>query len=322
MEWTRKTTKIESLVLCALCIVIPAGAVVAGDGGDPAPEVTPGSPEAAQDADLTLDFVPVLLGAFQDEAKDAPPPSDPTGQQADLAAQATNPVSPLIQMQFQNVFIPESYDADGYANQFIIQPVVPISAKGWFPRSIWRATIPIVTTPDLDAGIDGTTGLGDIVLIGGPVIDYDWGMLVVGPALTLPTATDERLGARQWQLGPLLGPVITKVIPKAQFGALVFQQWGLGGAGDQYTNQLSVQWIFNYHFEDGWYAGWGDQAWIFNWETSEYYIPLSVRGGRVFSIGDQKVNMFLQPFISVGDDVTGQGEWGIKLNLTLLFPQG
>ena len=38
-------------------------------------------------------------------------------------------------------------------------------------------------------------------------------------------------------------------------------------------------------------------------------------------MGDQKVNAFVAPFYNVGDDVDGQGEWGIKLSFTLLFPQ-
>jgi hypothetical protein len=48
----------------------------------------------------------------------------------------------------------------------------------------------------------------------------------------------------------------------------------------------------------------------------------SSKGGRVFAIGGQRVNLFLQAFHSVGDNVAGQGEWGIKLSLALPFPEG
>jgi len=44
--------------------------------------------------------------------------------QSNLANQATNPVAPLIQLQLQNVFQPNTENANG--NQFIIQPVIPV----------------------------------------------------------------------------------------------------------------------------------------------------------------------------------------------------
>jgi hypothetical protein len=287
---------------------------------------------------LKLDFDgTVLLGAFQDVPPEAAP-SAGTAKQAtdsatptplmqaishgDLAKQATNPAAPLMLLQLQNSFIPESHAADGYANQFIIQPVIPVKKLGWLPRTIWRPTIPIVTTPDLDAGIDGTTGLGDITIVGVAALDYDWGELIVGAAATLPTATDDRLGAGQWQLGPAAGAIFSKLVPNTQLGVFAYQEWGLGGPGDQYTSQLSFQPVLVYHFEDGWYTGLGDDLWTFNWETNGNYIPLSWRVGKVFAIGDQKVNMFVSGFYNVGDDVPGKGAWGFKLSFSLLFPTG
>ena len=48
---------------------------------------------------------------------------------------------------------------------------------------------------------------------------------------------------------------------------------------------------------------------------------MSIKGGRVFKIGNQGVNVFVEPFLNVGDDIAGESEWGIKLNFTLLFPE-
>jgi hypothetical protein len=70
-----------------------------------------------------------------------------THTHSSLAQQATNPVAPLIQLQLQNLFIPDSHNADGYSNQLIVQPVIPIAKQEWLPdflpRSILRPTIPI-----------------------------------------------------------------------------------------------------------------------------------------------------------------------------------
>lgn len=293
----------------------------------PARTTAPSTTPIPTDMNLRLHQVPGR--GFQDSAtKLQDPAAGAAGAgKPDLASQATNPASPLVQFQLQNIWLPENNDSrsNDSANQFIVQPVIPVSAMGWFPRSVWRPTIPILNTPDLEFGsvqIAGTSGLGDISLIGGPVIDYDWGMIVVGPAIVFPSATDERLGERQWQLGPLVGPIATKVIPHMQFGALVWNQWGLGGVGDGDLNQMTVQPILNYHFSEGWYTGVGDYAYTFNWETDDNYLPVSAKVGRVFAMGQQHVNVFFTPFYNVGDDIPGSGKWGFKLSFTLLLPTG
>ena len=57
------------------------------------------------------------------EAKDAD--TDKGG--GDLTTAATNPVGALIQVQLQDLYIPNSRNSEGYANTAIIQPVIPIS---------------------------------------------------------------------------------------------------------------------------------------------------------------------------------------------------
>ena len=54
----------------------------------------------------------------------------PTGGHDDLAAAATNPISNLIQFQMQNSYSPHSYNANGYYNVGIIQPVIPVKLAG------------------------------------------------------------------------------------------------------------------------------------------------------------------------------------------------
>ena len=241
----------------------------------------------------------------------------------DLAAQATNPAAPLIQLQMQNLSIFETNGSSDYANQFILQPVIPISKMGKLPRSIFRPTIPMVTSADITNGPKGRTGLGDISWVYIYALDQDWGVFGVGPAGAIPTATDPLLGARKWTLGPSVFAMYTK-IPKVQIGALVSNTWDVGGSGSSGVDKMSVQLIANYHFGEGWYTGWGDQALNFNWHTdnNKTYFPISWRLGRVFSMGKQKVNCFVQPHYNVGDDIIGQDQWGLKFNMTLLFPEG
>lgn len=259
-----------------------------------------------------------------DDAVTTEPAAASGGSHSDLAKQATNPGAPLIQLQLQNLFIPSTHGLDGYANQFIVQPVIPFSKQDWMPdflpRSILRPTIPIVTSADIDGGPDGTTGLGDTSFVYVFANDLDWGILGLGPAGLIPTSTDLRLGSRHWGLGPAIFGMYTK-IPNVQVGALVSNTFGVGGSGPGDLNSMSIQLIANYHWGDGYYAGWGDQPLAFNWENDGFYVPLSARIGKVGHIGNQPVNIFIQGHKNVGDQLTGQSEWGIKLNVTLLFPE-
>lgn len=241
---------------------------------------------------------------------------------ADLAAQATNPVARLIQFRVQNYFIFENIGtSDEYANQFDIQPVIPIPKLGFIPRAIFRPTIPVVTTPDVPGGPSGTTGLGDIPYVYLFAFDHKSAVLGVGPGGAFPTATDDRLGARKWTLGPsVLG--MYSGIPHFQMGALITNTWSVGGPGASDVNELSVQPIFNYHFGDGWYTGWGDQAISVDWENGNaVYAPLSFRLGKVYAIARQHMESNMQFIYNVGDDIPGKDQWGLKFTVTLLFPE-
>jgi hypothetical protein len=272
---------------------------------------------------LGIDPVGLSFQTSPPKAADAAKQADPkAGSKASLAAQATNPASALIQFQVQNVFVPGSYNTDDYANQLYLQPVVPLKGLGSLPRTVWRLTIPILSNPGIDGtSYNGKTGLGDTALLGGPSLDFEWGMLIAGVSAVFPTATDESLGARMWQLGPAIGPIFTKVVPNLQFGAVVWNNWSLGGPANTNLNSLHLQPVLIYHLPDSWYAGMGDFAFTFNHKTNKNYVPLSLRVGKVFGIGSQNFNVFVSPFYNVGHGSPGQARWGIKLSITLLFPE-
>jgi hypothetical protein len=116
------------------------------------------------------------------QASDANAPAHHVG-----GASATNPVAPILQLQIQNFFVPESFNASGYANQFIIQPVLPYEI--FDQPFISRLTLPVVTTPNPYGPIGGTTGLGDTTTINFAMWDITndfWaGDLGFGPPLVM-----------------------------------------------------------------------------------------------------------------------------------------
>lgn len=265
--------------------------------------------------------------------------SDGTHPTEGLSNQATNPGAALVQFQLQNQFIPNSNNSSGYANSFIVQPVIPISLGEdyYFQNVVTRTTLPFVTTPNPDGPISDTSDLGDTTFLAFPVhkqkvtksVGYLWGP---GFSAILPTATDDRTGADKWSLGPgLLGIAsmggVFEEGDTLQFGAYGYNVWSVAGDGDREdVNQLFAAPIVVYHFADlagqkGWYAGYTDELWNFDWkDDGKASMPIGGRMGRVFSVFGQPINLFLQSDYWVADRGTDP-VWDIKLSLTFLFPE-
>ena len=88
--------------------------------------------------------------------------------------------------------------------------------------AIIASLIMTFTTPDLgdigyDLGYGGKIGDAGLILLGG----------VVG---TIPTATDDRLGRRQWSIGPEF--LIGKLSSWGALGVLLTHQWDFASAAD------------------------------------------------------------------------------------------
>jgi hypothetical protein len=259
-----------------------------------------------------------------------------------LAAQATNPAAALIQLQLQNVFVPNSHNSSGYANTFIVQPVIPFSLgkDSYFQNLVTRTTIPLVTTPNPDGPIGKTTDLGDTTIIAAPIhkqkvsdtFGYSWGPI---GAIQVPTATDDRTGTDKWSIGPGLMVVGSKknVFTEGdslQFGGYGYNLWSVAGDGSRMdVNKLFGGPVMTYHFADlfgqkGWYLRWTDELMSFDWnavfDRDTASVPVGAALGKVFTIGKQPVNVFL------GSDYYAAHRgadpvWDIKLNVTLLFPE-
>ena len=166
------------------------------------------------------------------------------------AAQAVNPAEPLAQIQLQNYFQPKTYNARGYANTFILQPVIPINLNSeLFPFHIIRPTLPLIGGPD---GVKG--GVGDLTIVDVFVHPIKEIKTSVGGGyiVIVPTATDADLGQREWFLGPSLF-AITTAAPKWVIGALVQAPFSL----QSNSYQVQMQPILNRLFPGEWYVGWG-----------------------------------------------------------------
>jgi hypothetical protein len=249
--------------------------------------------------------------------------------QADLAKASQNPVAAMISLPFQNNTFFGIGPDDDTANVLNIQPVIPINLG---PVNLINRTIfPLIYLPDLTSGlpelpegISGgeTFGLGDInytgflsPAAGGPVT---WG---IGPSMSFPSATDEKLGSEKWSAGP---SVVALVQPgPLVIGTLVRQLWSFAGDDDrQDVSQLLIQPFANYNMAGGWFL---TSAPIItaNWEASSddtWVVPIGGGGERVFKIGPQPVNASLQAYYNVEKPHFGP-DWSLRFTVALLFPK-
>jgi len=117
--------------------------------------------------------------------------ADDTG---DLAKAAQNPVANMISLPFQYNASFDWGPEEGTLHVLNIQPVLPFS-NGKI-NFINRTIVPVVQQPELTPGQGSKFGLGDIThtLFLSPAAPsaFTWG---AGPVLSMPTATDDRLGS-------------------------------------------------------------------------------------------------------------------------------
>ncbi len=162
----------------------------------------------------------------------------------DLAKAVQNPVGDLISLPFQNNTSFGIGELERTQNVLNIQPVYPFGiSEDW--NMITRTIVPIISQPHFASATERTTGLGDInftVFLSpkapGKLI---WG---AGPAILIPTATDDLIGTGKVSIGPSIvlltstGPWLT--------GVLVSNVWSVAGDDDRAdVNQLLLQYFIN-----------------------------------------------------------------------------
>ena len=144
----------------------------------------------------------------------------------------------------------------------------------------------------------GLTDLTDVVLFSRTRSEeFIWG---IGPTLTLPTATDDRLGSGKW----LLGPALRVVYRPGQWnlGAIALNHWSVGGDSDRAdVNQLLIRGTIRRELPSNWYFVYAPII-TANWNASsgeKWLVPLGGGFGRTFKLGPWKVALSVQAYGNV-----------------------
>ena len=234
--------------------------------------------------------------------------------QPDLVKQANAPISSILQVRLQDSYAPQFTELHGQGNTFTIAVTMPLPEFRLLPfPQLSLLTLPVaVTVPG------GLTGLGDLRLANVAVLDAGptviWG---VGATLVFPTASTPETGQGKWQAGPA---AVMAISPENWLLGVLAQN-PISFAGDPNrpaVNALYLTPFAVYQLGHGWFIRSQPQM-IFNWKSGRQVLPLDLGVGRVFTIGRQQVNLFVEPFWNISHDGPAP-RYGITFGMSLLYP--
>jgi hypothetical protein len=243
-------------------------------------------------------------------------------QAAELAKKLSNPVASLIS-------VPVQYNNDKYGganngaavSSVVVQPVIPFSLnQDW--NLITRTIIPLIDKRDFPLAALNESGLGDITasFFFSPKAPTDdgwvWG---AGPVLLLPTAAKDVLGTEKWGIGPT--GVALKQSGPWTVGLLAGHLWSVAGDNNRAdisttTLQPFVSYTTKSHTTIGAYT---ESA--YDWKSKQWQVPLIVQAGQLLKIGPQILQLAVAGKYWAQSPSDGQQGWGLRLQLTLLFPK-
>jgi hypothetical protein len=270
---------------------LTAGAVFAQDKG---PEASPTVPEKA---------APASPAGHDGHSKD------------DLAMAAANPLANLVTVPFQFNWDQPVGPTKSTRFALNIMPVLPFALSDRV-NLITRLIIPLVSQPALSDTAAPTFGMADIlasfwVSPNWPG-SFTWG---VGPAMSLPSATEATLGSGTFAIGPTA--VILKQAGPWTVGALWNQVWGVTGA----TSTMFIQPFVSYVTRDHWTFTLNSETFI-NWKADDrnrWSVPINFMITKLASFGPFPASYVLGAGVYAVSPEIGP-TWKIRAAIIILLP--
>jgi hypothetical protein len=238
--------------------------------------------------------------------------------QTNLVNQANAPISSLFQIRLQDTYAPAFQgQLRGQGNFFSIAVGMPLPQYRLLPfPQLSLLTIPAAVTLPLPTG--SFTGFGDIRFVDLAVIDAGHRLLFgIGPTFVFPTASDPATGQDKWQVGPAAAAAFAA--RKWLLGVLAQNPISFAGNSKRpAANELVLQPFITYQLGQGWFLR-SEPQMVFDWETNKQVLPIDAGIGRVFKIGPQYVNCFVEPAWNVTNDGPAP-RYAITFGFALLYP--
>jgi len=142
-----------------------------------------------------------------------------------------------------------------------------------------------------------------------------WG---AGPVFLLPTATDALLGSEKWGAGPTA--VVLKQENGWTYGALINHLWSFAGeSGRADVNATFLQPFCSYTLKSLTTFTVNTES-TYDWENSQWTVPVNVMVQQVMKIGKQPVALALG-YRYYADKPTGGPDWGFRVAVILIYPK-
>lgn len=246
------------------------------------------------------------------------------------AKELANPAGTLSSLNFNIQYneysgdLPHSDDQD--STSLVFQPVLPFPVGDKGRNILFRPAVPLLfDQPIFDAKKadfdDLDLNMGDIsfdlVYAGTDMKDkhngFLWGFGIAG---TFPTATDDAIAGDQWRVGPEFFGGIVREWGLA--GALVSNQFNVGGSNDDTYSTLTAQYFYAYGLGNGWQIS-AAPVLVYDWKADggeAWTVPIGLGIAKTTKIkGDiWKFRFEVHKYVAQ-PDIFGP-EWLVKFTIT------
>ena len=244
---------------------------------------------------------------------------------AELAKKALNPVAAMYSLPVQyNWDQKMGPTGEGIRSVTNIQPVLPFTLNdNW--NLISRTILPVIDQHGLALnGAADKSGVGDIPqsFFFSPKEPTKSGWILgAGPAILIPTGSDELLGNEQWGIGPTA--VALKQANGWTHGILANHIWGLEGSppnDKEKVNQTFLQPFLSYTTSTLTTYGVNTES-TYNWQSRVWSVPVNLTVTQLLKIGGQPLTVQAGPRYWLDSPDDGPQGWGFRFAITMLFPR-
>jgi hypothetical protein len=215
-----------------------------------------------------------------------------------LVRESGNPITSVLNLPVRDDVSFGIGEYDRTMHHIRIQPVRLSVQTGRLLKIRSRSIIPFKYLPDLASPDGGVFGLGDIIFTGFLSPDrlgrYIWG---IGPAISIPTATDPKLGTGKWSLGFSLAGVSQR--KNWLLGFIFVNLWSVAGKSDRPdVSAMQTDFLIRYHLGDRWMLV-SSPTITANWEAPEgeqWLVPVGGGIGRIWRAGRRAFSIEIQAF--------------------------
>lgn len=241
-------------------------------------------------------------------------------EERNLAKELANPIASLytlpMQMNFDDGLGP---DGDGSLYQLNLQPLIPFELnEDW--HLISRTIIPFIHQEDVTAEGREESGMGDILesLFFSPSHTPEGGWIWgAGPAISLPTASNDAFGGDSWALGPTA--VALKQKGPWTVGVLANHLWSVGGGSGEINGSYVEPWV-SYVLPSNTTVSLSIES-VYDWNASELALPINFIIDQLITVGGQNMQVGAAVKYWADSPEGGPEGFGFRLQCTLFWPK-